>query len=119
MLKDVFALAEHQEKATYGLGYKLTLTRIEDEAVIDKAGGIADARIKIDDTHWYVPHYTPSMAQQDIMCKQIIKETPTELGYVERTVFMKALNNQNIWNFELGSQENMNVPIWIIIRFQH
>ena len=27
MLKDVFGFAEHQEKATYGLGYKLTLTR--------------------------------------------------------------------------------------------
>ena len=25
MLRDVFGLAEHQEKATYGLGYKLTL----------------------------------------------------------------------------------------------
>ena len=27
MLKDVFGFAERQEKATYGLGYKLTLTR--------------------------------------------------------------------------------------------
>ena len=31
---------------------------------------------------------------------------------------MKEVNNQNVWNFELGSQENMNVPIWIIIGFQ-
>ena len=31
---------------------------------------------------------------------------------------MKEMNNQNFWNFELGSQENMNVPIWIIIGFQ-
>ena len=31
---------------------------------------------------------------------------------------MKGLNNQNLWNCELGSQENMNVPIWIIIGFQ-
>ena len=31
---------------------------------------------------------------------------------------MKEVNNQNLWNFELGSQENMNVPIWIIIGFQ-
>ena len=27
MLMDTFALQEHQEKATYGLGYKLTLTK--------------------------------------------------------------------------------------------
>ena len=30
MLKDVLCFAEHQEKATYGLGYKLTLTRNKD-----------------------------------------------------------------------------------------
>ena len=31
---------------------------------------------------------------------------------------MKEVKNQNLWNFELGSHENMNVPIWIIIAFQ-
>ena len=117
MLKDVFGFAEHQEKATYGLGYKLTLTRNKDEAVIDKVAGIAEARIKIDHIPWYVPHYTPSMSQQAIMSKQILNKTPTELRYVERSVFMKEVNNQNLWNFELDSQENMNVPIWIIIGF--
>ena len=29
-LKDIFGLAEHQKKATYGLGYKLTFTRNSD-----------------------------------------------------------------------------------------
>ena len=117
MLRDVFGFAEHQEKATYGLGYKLTLTRNKDEGVIDKVAGIAEARIKIDHIHWYVPHYIPSMAQQAIMSKQILNKTPTELRYVERSVFMKEVNNQNLWTFELGSQENMNVPIWITIMF--
>ena len=118
MLKDVFGFAEHQEKATCGLGYKLTLTRNKDEVVIDKVAGIADARIKIDHIHWYVPQYTPSMSQQTIMSKQTLNKTPTELRYVERSVFMKKVNNQNLRKFELGSQENMNVPIWIIIGFQ-
>ena len=67
-LKDVFGFAEHQEKATYGLSYKPTLTRNKDDAVINKVAGIADARIKIDHTHWYVPHYTPSIQQQSL-CK--------------------------------------------------
>ena len=118
MLKDVFGFAEHQEKATYGLGYKLTLTRNKDDAVIDKAGGIAEARIRIDHIHLYVSHYTPSIQQQSILSKQFLSKTPTELRYVERSVFMKEVNNQNLWNFELGSHENMNVPIWIIIGFQ-
>ena len=118
MLKDVSGFAECQEKSTYGLGYKLTLTRNKDEAVIDKSPGIADGRIKSDYIHWYVPHYIPSMSQQGIMSKQILKKTPTELRYVERFVFMEEVNNQNLGNFELRSQENMNVPIWIIIGFQ-
>ena len=118
MLKDVFGFAECQEKATDGLGYKLTLTRNKDDAVIDKANTIADARIRIDHIHWYVPHYTPSIQQQSTLSKQILSKTPTELRYVERSVFMKEVNNQNLWNFELGSHENMNVPIWINIGFQ-
>ena len=96
MLKDVFGFVEQQEKATYGLGYKLTLTRNKGDAVIDKANGIADARIKIDHIHWYVPHYTPSIQQQSIMSKQILNKTPTELRYVERSVFVKQVNNQNV-----------------------
>ena len=31
---------------------------------------------------------------------------------------MKAVNNQNLWIFELGRQESMNVLIWIVIEFQ-
>ena len=31
---------------------------------------------------------------------------------------MKEVNKQNLWNFDLGSQENVNVPIRIIIGFQ-
>ena len=56
MLKDVYGFAEHQEKDTYGLGYKLTLTKNNNDAVIDKVIGIAGARIIIDHIHWYVPH---------------------------------------------------------------
>ena len=118
MLKDVFGFAEHQEEATCGLGYKLQTKRNKDAAVIDKAGGIADARIKIDHIHWYVPHYTPSIQQQSIKSEQTLRKTPAKLRYVERSVFMKEVNNQNFWNFELGSQEIVNVPICVIIGFQ-
>ena len=44
---------------------------------------------------------------------------PTELRYIERSIFIKKKeNNQNLWNFELGSQESIFVPMWIIIEFQ-
>ena len=117
LLKDVLGFAECQEKATYVLGYKLTLTRNKDDAVIDKAGVTADARIRIDHIHWYVPHYTPSIQQQSILSDQKLKKIPTELRYVERSVFLKEVNNQNLCNFNLGSQENMNDPIWIFLGF--
>ena len=47
MLKDVFGLAEHQDKATYGLGYKLTIKRNKAETVIDKAGVLLVKDIKL------------------------------------------------------------------------
>ena len=118
MLIEVCGYAECQEKSTYGLGYKLTLTGKKDDDVKDKAVGTADARIKIDYIHWYVPHYTPSIQQQSIISNRILSKTPTELKYVKRLVFMKEINIQNLWNFELGCQESMNVPIWTIIGFQ-
>ena len=71
-LKDVFGSAEYQEKATFGLGCKLTLTRNTDNAVLNKGNAINNAKIKINAIEWYVPHYTPSMQQQAILSKQIL-----------------------------------------------
>ena len=42
----------------------------------------------------------------------------TELQYPERSVFMKQINSQNLWTFELASQESINVPVWIYVIFQ-
>ena len=85
MLKDVFGFAEHQEKGTYGLGYKLTLTKNSDNAVLNKANATNNAK-SID---WYIPHYTPSLNQEKNLMGQIVNKKPTELRYVERSVFLK------------------------------
>ena len=74
-----------------------------------------NARKKIDGIEWYVPHYTPALPQQALLSKQILIELPTELQYVERSVLMKQVNTQN---FELGPQEGINIPKWIIVAFQ-
>ena len=50
--------------------------------------------------------------------KQISDKIPTELRYVETSVFMKEVNTQNLCSFELGTQEGVNVPLWIIVGFQ-
>ena len=117
-LKDVFGFAEYQDKGTYGLGYKLTLTRNTNNAVLNKDNPINIGRNKINAIEWYVPHYTPSMQQQSILSKQIINKTPTEIKYPERSVFMKEVNTQNFWTFELGTQEGINIPTWIFVGFQ-
>ena len=117
-LKNVFGFVEWQTKGTYGLGYKLTLTRNNDNAVLNKGDAIAVAKVKINAIEWYVLHYTASMSQQALSSNQIVNRIPTELNYIERSVFMKEVNTQNIWNFELVTREGINVPIWIIIGFQ-
>ena len=117
-LKDVFGFAEYQEKCTYGLGYKLSLTRNSDNSVLNKGNAINNAKIKINAIEWYVPHYTPSMQQQSILSKQIINKTPTQIQYPERSIFMKEVNTQNFWTFELGTQEGINIPTWVFVAFQ-
>ena len=47
MLKDLFGFAEHQEKATFGLAYKLTLTRNTDNAVLIKDNAINNEKSKL------------------------------------------------------------------------
>ena len=91
MLTVLSGLAEHQEKDTYGLGYEIALRRNKDDAVLDKPAGIADARNQIDHIHSYVGHYTPSIQQQVLLSEQFLSKTPTELRYVERSVFMKKV----------------------------
>ena len=85
---------------------------------MNKDNAINIGKIKINAIDCYVPHYTPSILQQSILSRQILSKTPAELLYVERSVFMKEVNTQNLWTFKLGTQEGMNVPIWIIVGFQ-
>ena len=85
---------------------------------MNKDNACTNARIKITSNEWYVPYYTPSVPQQAILSMQILSHTPTELHYGERSVFIKEVNIQNLWTYELGQQEGINVPIWINVDFQ-
>ena len=117
-LKDIFGYAEHQEKATYGLGYKLTLTGNTDNAVLNKDNAVVNGRVKINSLDWYVPHYSPNLEEYNKLMTQIKKKTPKLLHYPERSVFMKEVNTQTHWMFELDTQEGINVTIWIFVAFQ-
>ena len=117
-LKDVFSFVEHQETATYGVGYKLTLTRTNDNAVLKKDNATNNAKFKINALEWYVPRYTPSLEEYRKLMNQIAKKTPIQLHYPEKSALMKEVNTKNFWNFELDTQEGINVFIWIYEVFQ-
>ena len=117
-LKDVFGFAEFQEVGTFGISYRLTLTRNTDNAVLNKNDATNNAKIKINGIEWYIPHYEPSLEEYSKLQTQIKIKIPTNLHYLERSVFMKEVNTQNFWTFELGTQESVNVPIWVFVAFQ-
>ena len=117
-LKGFFGYAEYQEKGTYGLGYKLTVTRNTDNSVLNKTAATNSAKVKINSFDWYVPHYSPNLEEYNKLMHQIKRNTPTLLHYPERSVFIEEVNTQNLWTFELGTQEGINIPIWIFVAFQ-
>ena len=69
--KDVFGFPEHQEKVIYGLGYKLTLTRNNDSAVLNKSNATVIGKVKVNAIELYIPHNTPGNPQQTILSDQI------------------------------------------------
>ena len=118
MLRDSFGFAEHQQKGTFGIGYKLTLTRNNDSAVLNKGDTINNAKFKINSIDWLVPQYTPSLEQESKLMKQIKNKIPKDLHYVERSVFMPEVKNQKRWQFHIGVEKGINIPIFIINSFQ-
>ena len=84
---------------------------------MNEDNAINNVKNKIIALEWYVPHYQGSISQQAILSQQILNRTPTELQYVEKSVFMKEVNTQSFWTFELGTQEGLNVPLWTIVGF--
>ena len=85
---------------------------------MNKGYAINNAKNINNSIDWYVPNYTPSLAQEKILMGQITDKKATKLRFVERSVFMKKVNTQNLWTFELGAQEGINVPLWLIVGFQ-
>ena len=74
MSKDIFGFFEHQEKATMGLGYTLILRKNSDNAVLNKCNATNNAKIKINNIHYYVRQFTASATQQIIILNQIIEK---------------------------------------------
>ena len=116
-LKDLFGFAD-QEKITYGLGYTLTLKRNTNNDAILRSVGVDAAKVVIKDIGWYIPHYVPSLENQQFVMDQILNKDPTELSYTERNFFRKDVNTNSNWTFELGNSNNESCPTFVIVGFQ-
>ena len=98
--------------------YKLTLQRKSDSHVLSHPAQINDSanvalagRVIIDDMKWYVPDYTPSVSNQNLMLRQIVSKAPSELSIIKRSSFMKDATTENNWVFELGVADGIDIPI--------
>ena len=74
------------------MGYTLTLKRNNNNDPIIRDSGVDAAKIVIKYIGWYIPHYVPSLENQQLMVDQILDKDPTELFYTERVVFRKDVN---------------------------
>ena len=115
-LKDLFGFAD-REKITYGLGYTLTLKRNNINDPIIRDNGVDAAKNVIKDIGWYIPHYIPSLENQQLVMDQILDKDPTELFFTGRVVFRKDVNTNNNWTFELGNSGE-STPTFVIVGFQ-
>ena len=91
-LKGVSGSSEHQERTTFGLGFKSKLTRNFVKSVLKKANATDIGKFKVNSIEWYIPHYIASIPQQAILYKQILSKLPKELQYVEISIVLREVN---------------------------
>ena len=119
-LKDLFGFAD-QEKKPYGLGYTLTLKRNSSIDAIIRCNGVDVAKVVVKDISWYIPDYVPNLVNQQFVMDQLLNKDPTELSYIERTVFRNYVNTNNNWTFDLGNSGGSyreSTPTFIIVGFE-
>ena len=89
MLKEFLSFAVHQERGTYGLGYRLTLTRNSDNALLNKGNALNNAKIISNNIDWMLPTFKPNLEQQNIIMNQIVKKMAIRLRYIERSIHVE------------------------------
>ena len=69
------------------------------------------------DVSWYIPHYTPNISQQKIRLEHIVSRTATEIRYIKRSSHTKDETTENNRTSELGVENDIDVPIYVIVGF--
>ena len=66
---------------------------------------------------WFIPHFAPSLENQQIMMDQLLNKDPTGSYYMERIVFKKDVNTFNNWTFDSGNSGE-STPTFVMVGFQ-
>ena len=67
LIEDVFGFAENQVKATYGLGFEITMYRKIGSAILSRNAATPDSGATMHAINWFVSLCTPNENQQDFM----------------------------------------------------
>ena len=65
----------------------------------------------VDDICLYVLLKIPKISNQKLLLGHIVSEAATELSYNNRSFFMKEVTTENIWTFEVGVGDGVDIPI--------
>ena len=106
-----------KKKVTWGWVYTLTLKRKYNNDPIIRTAVVDAEKIVIKDIDWYIPHFTPSLENQQFVMDQLLNKDPTQLYYMELIVFIKDVNTNNYWTFDLGNSGE-STPLFVIVGFQ-
>ena len=103
------------KKVSYGLGYTHAVKRnsVNDSIIGDNA--IALTKIVLKNIGRYFPHYISHKKSQQLVLKQVLDNSPTEIPSTERSGFRRDANTKENGTFELGNSESS--PLFIIVGF--
>ena len=65
----------------------------------------------------YVLHYTPNLSYQKLLLGHIVSRAAKELSDNKRSSYMKGVNTEKNWTFELGVGDGIDIPIYVIVGF--
>ena len=123
-MSDLFGSVNDLEKIIYGLGFKLTLKRNNNDRALYRVNADADAvdndgNIEIRDISWCVPSIDPSNDNRIIVQKGLSKKNNVDFGYCERKTFYRNVANATNFLFDLGMESGMERPQYIIVGFEN
>ena len=117
------------KKATYRLGYIITIRRNSDvnflnheialgsvaasaRATVDAAIFVSQRKITRTDISWYLPHYSLKTVQYAILSEHLISRAPTDLSNNEKSLLKINVIIEKNWTFDSGVESGNNMPFY-------